>query len=511
MTEILELGSIEIRDDDEGDGRTISGLAVPWNRPTRRGATSEYPGAAESFAPGAFADAIAARGSKPFAYLSSHDGDIVGSIAFREAEDGLRYDGRLFRSQAATDYAERVAGGLDGVSLEFLPGTVRKARDAVIHTKAGALIALAGSHKPAYTDAMIAVRSEDEGDSTMTEETIAAAPAPDFRAIVREEITEARRSWAESGVTVADDPDAGLRGLTFGELMVAVRDDAELRNVFARALADQVPSESPGVMAPSVLQEVKGIVNPGRPGITAFGRLGLEGSGMSVDWPYFAGNLYALVGEQSAPKTEILSVDVPILKGTSPIKTYAGGSDVAYQLIRRSSPSYLDAYGRILLAAYAAVTDKAFVDQIEATVGFTPLVIDFATATADQIREAVFAGSVAVQNATGQPAAFVLASSTAFGKIGGKLNPEGAGNGQAGSATASALAPSIAGLPVIHDPNVNTGTVVISNSLVAAWHEDGPFEATDEDVAKLGRNVAFWGMGATAVYIPAGIVKTAAA
>ncbi len=53
---------------------------------------------------------------------------------------------------------------------------------------------------------------------------------------------------------------------------------------------------------------------------------------------------------------------------------------------------------------------------------------------------------------------------------------------------------------------MDAGTAIVSNRLTAAWHEDGPFQASEEDVAKLGRNVAYWGMGAPAVYLPAGVV-----
>ena len=36
---------------------------------------------------------------------------------------------------------------------------------------------------------------------------------------------------------------------------------------------------------------------------------------------------------------------------------------------------------------------------------------------------------------------------------------------------------------------------------------DGPFLASDDDVEKLGRNVAYWSLGAGARFVPAGIVE----
>jgi hypothetical protein len=52
--------------------------------------------------------------------------------------------------------------------------------------------------------------------------------------------------------------------------------------------------------------------------------------------------------------------------------------------------------------------------------------------------------------------------------------------------------------------------MLVSNESTAGWHEDGPFQIDDDDVAKLGRNYAIWGLGATAVYQPSAIHRLAA-
>ena len=78
----------------------------------------------------------------------------------------------------------------------------------------------------------------------------------------------------------------------------------------ARAWVDQLPAENPGVIPPGWVSDVFGIVDHGRPVITAIGTRALPESGMDVNWPYFDGDLLALVGEQVTPKTEIVSVKV---------------------------------------------------------------------------------------------------------------------------------------------------------------------------------------------------------
>jgi HK97 family phage prohead protease len=518
-TATTELGSIELRDDASGDGRSISGYALRWSDQTAAGGTKEYGSARESFRRGAFAQAIAAIKRLPIIDRHGDAATVVGyADQLTEDEVGLRFGGRLLTSQAARDYAERVANGIDGVSVEFLPGQVLRQAGAVQHTAVRRLVAIAGSYMPAYAGASAAVRDQeviamDETTAAVEPITTAAAAATipqqqDVRGIVREEVAELRRSLAESALANAGvDQYAALRGISsLGELMVATRDNAELRHVMARALTDQIGANNPGVMTPGVLQDVKGIVNAARPAISSWGAVPLDGSGMSVDFPYFDGNLGTLVAAQATQKTEITSVRVDIKKGTAAVQTLAGGSDIAYQLIRRSSPAYLEAYGRIMLSAYAAVSDGTFTNAIEGTAGLGSITLDWTTATLDLMREALFLASTQVQDLTGSPAAFVQCGATVFVEIGGKLNPQGESNGQVGDASAASLSPVISGLRVIYNPAVNAGAALVSNSTTAAWFEDGPYQVSDEDVAKLGRDVAVWGLGAPAVYQPAAII-----
>jgi hypothetical protein len=277
--------------------------------------------------------------------------------------------------------------------------------------------------------------------------------------------------------------------------------------MLARALADQTTPDNPGVTPPSYLTEVHGIIDATRPAIAALGGPGpLGDSGMAINVPYFAGDLATLVGKQIAQKTEITSVKVSLLNGASAIETFAGGSDIALQLIKRSSPSYLEAYGRIMLAAWALVTEAEFETDILAAATGT-FVLDPMAATVAQWQAAAFAASSAVKRATGAPAAVMLADSASYAHLGGLLIPPAYGTAnQAGVAQASTLAINLSGLAVVEAPSLPASTVIATNAAAVEWHEDGPFIATADDVAKLGQNRAYWSMGATTAYVPAGIV-----
>jgi hypothetical protein len=232
---------------------------------------------------------------------------------------------------------------------------------------------------------------------------------------------------------------------------------------------------------------------------------------MEIDWPYLdpALDLDTLVTKQLAEKTEITSVKVKILKGSSPISTYAGGSDVSYALIRRSRPAYREAYLRILGIGYARVTEAEFEAALAAGAGETLVLA--ADANAAAVRAFLFAASSLVDDATGSPATVDLVSPTEFARLGGLpdlMPPMYGTSNQSGTAAASSLRIEISGLPIVRAPFLTGNTHLVTNGEAASWHEDGPFPISAEDVAKLGQNVALWGMGAPVITIPDGIVKS---
>jgi hypothetical protein len=60
------------------------------------------------------------------------------------------------------------------------------------------------------------------------------------------------------------------------------------------------------------------------------------------------------------------------------------------------------------------------------------------------------------------------------------------------------------------DLAIPAGTAIATNGEAAAWFSDGPFTITAEDVEKLGRDVAVWGLGAAAVINAPGVVSMSA-
>jgi hypothetical protein len=471
-------------------------------------------------------EAIGPHGNEPGVRLAGR------GISFEEREDGPYLAARVSRTSAGDELLELVRDRVyRAVSIVAEPIAARISRDGITERTRLGLVRVGIVERGAYGGAaVLAVRSAEMPAIDPTPDPT-PDPVPDP---TPDPVPPTGGAWITRGAF--DGALEGLRGelvarmatleagapggsssplarfASFGAFVDGAYGDPEVAPLLARALVDQLTTDNPGVMPPSWVQNIAGLIARPRPAITALGGARSLGSeGMELDWPYLdpALDLDTIVAKQAAEKTEIASVKVKILKGSNPIETYAGGSDVSYQLIRRSSPAYREAYLRILAIAYARTTEAAFEIALEAAAAGTGVLS--AASTADEVRAFLFAASADVDDATGSPATVDLVSAAEFARLGGMAGlvptPYGTQN-VAGVATASTLAINVSGIPIIRAPFLTGNTHLVTNGEAAGWHEDGPFPISAEDVAKLGQNVAIWGMGTDAVYVPAGIVKS---
>ena len=504
MSELLTRGqsdAISLRSEGE---RLLDIRLMGW------GVIGQTPEGPETFARGAF-DATDA--TRVTIEAGRHGGPLVGrGTVLEQRDDGAYLTARIAPTPAGDELlvlaAERV---LPDASVSFYPLKQRR-RNGAIERTAVDLRRVAILERGSYPGAgVIAIREQPapEPDPTPAPEPPAPTPEPFQREVLAE--LGALRNMI--GRAPGADPYLMLREEPgFGEACQRAWVDKDYRDLLTRVMVDEITADNPGVVPPAWLQDVKGILPVRRPAVEAFGGpASLPDSGMSFNWPTYSGDIKALILKQAAEKTALNSVKISFGSDNQPIESFGFVHDVAYQLILRSSPSYVASANRVLLGAFAYYEDNAFITALLA--GATGSVVLAAGATADAVKAAFFSASLAVEAATGAPAAFALAGSTRFAELGGLAgltpSPYGTAN-VAGTATASTLKVEVSGLPVIHDPFLPPDALIWSNAEAAKWHVDGPRFATAEDVERLGRNDAIWGMGAAAVYIPAGIVEAAA-
>ena len=469
-------------------------------------------------------------------------GDVIGrAAAVDDRPDGLHASLTLADTARGRDvYALARTLGVVHVSIEADVPTAEG--EAIVRSsdEPGMLTGVAIQWPPnggAFAGAVGAARSnvepdadaddDDDDDDTTDDDT---PPADDTTArarvaeLVRTEVARFNLGRRSSGVGAGpfaryqsfDQLHAAVRSLPPSEAATVSRAFADAytaHRVAARAWTNQITTDNPGIVPPSWLSEVFGIVDRGRPSITALGGPRSPGdTGLDVHWPYYDGDLTTIVAVQTAEKTDINSVKVSFKRGQATLATYAGGSDVSYQLQRRSSPGYMALYDRILQIAYGITTENAFIDAVVAGAGHT-LVLAPTTAAPPEIKAFLFGASAHVRAVTGAPATAVLVASDVFQAWGALDNLFPAAYGTqnvAGTAQASNLSINISGLEVTEAPMAPAGTVVVTNEQAASWLEEGPFLATGEDVQKLGTDVAIWGMGVPGLFLPAGITKAAA-
>jgi hypothetical protein len=494
---------------DEPAPRTITGLAVPFGVP------SAHPDAATRRryrfdGPPHNLDELVdvVRGHNP-----DH---VVGRLAapWEPVETGMPGQARIFATTAGNDVlVEAQEKVLTGFSIAAEVEKFTEDPDGVRVVAAGdyTVIHLGVVRGSAFTEStgLTVAATAHREETTMT--TTAEANVVELPTIAElaAEVSTMLAADAPARHPLTEFPTADSFHAAF---LSAVQDnDVERQRslVAAFAIADQITTDNPGVIPPGWRTDIKANLDARRPAIRAVGSIGLPPSGMDSNWPYFAGNLDTIIGVQAAEKTDLSGPKISILKATAPIKTAGVVTDISYQLIMRSSPSYLTAYLSICRAAWARYTEKVF--ELALAAGGTASAAVVPT-DADSFAAALFVMSSEVEDATGSPATAVGVAKdlwVALGGLGNTLpNPAYGTQNASGTASASTLRININGLEVERWPFLANGTVVATNDQAAKFAETGAMIADAENVQKLGRDVAVWGMYEEAeIYFPAGVRK----
>lgn len=495
--------------DDPDAGRRVRLRLVTWGSVAPKATLEGGKVGPETLVRGAFDEVDPTRVTIE---AGGHGRPLVGrGEQLEQLDDGAYLDAIIARTAAGDELLELARAGVyRDASIAFAPvaGGTRRRAGVTERTRVD-LRRVAVLERGAYPGAeLLQVREE----TPVSEEITSPAPSlDDITAAVRAIVVDAIPAPVIS--VPAPDAPAGIleRAESFADLYQRVLDgDVEL----LRALADEVTGDVPSIVRPGWLSDVIGILPAVRPIVSAFGRDPLPAEGMAVNWPTFAGvgdDPSTRVGVQATQKADIVSAKITLGQGTSPIVTYAGGLDISWQTLKRSNPAFMAIALRILTTAWAQVTDKAFGAALEAAATGTGTFP--ATPAAADVHRTLVAASAAVDDATGSPATFVLAGSSAWLGIASVpgLFPAGQPGAVVGNVDAAGLSLNVSGLPIIRAKHLTATEVIVSNGEAASWLEDGMFTATQDVVSKLGTDVAVWSLGAPGVFMPAGIVELAAA
>lgn len=520
---------IEVR---EGSSREIDMRLVPWDTPvnTLQGV--------EEFARGAF-DGIDPNGVKLFG--PSHEARIG------MGQDGMpkmtripigkatvlsnRHDGEY-----ATFKVARTAGGdethalaadgiVSGVSVEFaeVPGgtktVTRNGRRVRRHEKAQ-LTGASLTHKPTYEQAMVlAVRSQDEegpkvGDAiegtVIVPEPVDLSPVISGITSLETRIEDRLRGLEESyrsqftipAVQEADRKDLVKSRGDWAMTAIKLLSGERVADQQMREFQDLVTSDNLGVVPDAFLPDIIGVIDPTRPFMNSTTRLSLPPAGMELVIPRIVTRptvgVQSVFGDESQPeKSDVTSTPTSIDNVSFQAITVAGGGDISVQLLRRSSPSYLELFTRLLAEAYAQETESLALDSLLSTVGagggvhnggfLDPNDLELATA---------WANGTTVK----KPINTMWLSSFAVGAF---IDAKASGTNaplysqiQSGFTAGAGPAGTISGLRPVYVPALDATSwdVLVGPSSGFAWTEDGTFTLQVDVPTKAGRDVALVGI-----------------
>jgi HK97 family phage prohead protease len=491
----LEASSIECSE----ERREISGKIVPMGT----GEIGHTNLGAYTFA----ANSIEITDPSKIKLLSQHDlKKPIGRMTAADVrEDGIYATFKLSRSSGGNDALIMAQEGLvTGLSIGAEIIASKPSKDGHTVVSAARLKEVSLVTVPAFASSEIleiaaeevipAVETPTETESeTVVEDTTVEATPVEAAAVEAARPTVTAMAYTSPRINL---------NITAGEYakaqLSASRGDADARELVA-ALQVATVAENTGMVPPTYLKDVIGIIDSSRPFIDSIERAALPASGMKIFTPKL-GTQAAV--DLTAEGAEFASADTTVTFQEDNVVKFAGAGVLDLELVDRSDPSFLDLYLRELAASYAQKTDqyaakiaadgsadsssstiyKAIAKSIADSFGVmrqTPNNLLVATSGGnDNVDFASLLGEV---DSTGRPLYAAAAPQNANGVI-----TQGSTNG------------TVAGLNLVVDPNYTGGTSNIKVGLVyptmaMRFHESGTLQIRTNVVSNGQLEIGIYG------------------
>ena len=344
----------------DADKREITGRVVTWGEKgyTSAGETVFEPNSIEF-------------GKKTKLLLEHERTRPIGTLKSYEIHnDGVDATFHVAKTSAGEDALVEASTGLrDGFSVGVKVNSWKN-NDGVMHITAAKLIEISLVTDPAIDSARVAasenteeVPTEEvpltEGEGLVSETTSEATTTEAVEASKPEVIAAAPAApVAYSKPRVNTDVTAGQYAMA---QIQAMRGDADARDLVA-ALQVATVAENTGMVPPTYLRDVIGVIDSSRPFISSIEQAALPASGMKIFTPKLGAQATVALTAEAA---EFSSTDTAVTFQEDAVVKFAGAGKIDVELLDRSDPSFLDLYLRELAASYAQKTD-AYAAQIAA-------------------------------------------------------------------------------------------------------------------------------------------------
>ena len=513
QTRRISVDGITLREQADGDGLTLAGIAVPFN--------TEYElfdGYREVIDPDCD---FGERNVK----LAREHGELIGRITEQTREpDGLHITARIADTPQGREVADLVREGVyDAFSIGFRPVTnTIEDRDGVtvVHRTAIELFEISVTGIPAYPDAKITGQRHIDTDTTTDkegtpmEDTTKTDGLAQLRDEMHDELRAIKSSLAHIDDTVKPAP-AGAAYRTAGDYLKALAAGDEQAREFMNATRDLITTADTGDNVTWIADDLK-LIQLRRKVMGLLTHAALPPKGMTMEYNVVATDTTA-TAKQANEGDALTFGKVTFGTKTADINTYGGYTTLSRQTIERSTVAVLNTALRALTNSYAKATELAVradlyaliksqrdatsnankIDAAKTATAMTPndwaaLILDAAEIT-DERNTAL--GTLAVSKDVAKALISLTDTGSRFLDISGK------GNDTLGSFDLTGVVGDLMRVPVHILPGAEANTAVfLDPSAVTVWESGGPTQLTDGDAIHLTESYSVYGylaIGAT--------------
>lgn len=506
-TRRIAVDGITLREQADGDGLTLAGIAVPFN--------TEYElfdGYREVIDPDCD---FGERNVK----LAREHGELIGRITEQTREpDGLHITARIADTPQGREVADLVREGVyDAFSIGFKPisNNVEQRDDGVtvVHRTAVELFEVSVTGIPAYTGAQITGQRhlDNQEGTTMTDTTTELAQLRDE---MHDELRGIKSTLAHLDDTTSPAPAGGMYR-TAGDYLKALAAGDEQAREFMTATRDLITTADTGDNVTWIADDLK-LIQLRRKVMGLLTHAALPPKGMTMEYNVVATDTTA-TAKQANEGDALTFGKVTFGTKTADINTYGGYTTLSRQTIERSTVAVLNTALRALTNSYAKATELAVraelyalikaqrdaasnankIDAAKTAAAMTPndwasLILDAAELT-DERNTSL--GTLAVSKDVAKALIALTDTGSRFLDISGK------GNDTLGSFDLTGVVGDLMRVPVHILPGAEANTAVfLDPSAVTVWESGGPTQLTDGDAIHLTESYSVYGymaVGAT--------------
>lgn len=487
----LNVHGIELRENDDGDGRTISGLAVPF------ATTYEmFDGYGEQI------DPTCDFGTRDTVKISREHGELIGRVTgMRRGADGLHITAKLADTASAREAANLIREGVyDSLSIGFKPVQNTVVTDesgyTIVHRTAIDLYEVAVTGIPAYQTAKITEQRTTGKEHPMNTDNNDTMQRIDD---VETQLRNLKSSIADMTAPTTPAP-LGAQYRNGVEYLRALAKGENEAVDLMRECRDMITTSDTGNTVTWIRDDFR-LLEQRRKVMNILSHEALPDTGMTMEYNVVTSDTSA-TGRQANEGDALTFGKVGFGTKTAAISTYGGWTQLSRQVIERSTTPMLSIALRAMQNAYAKNTEQAVRDHLysliaaqrDATSDANKIDAPATAAamTPDQWAALILNAAEVMDERNAQMTRLAVSQDVAMNIIALKdtgdrfLDISGKGANTLGSFDLTGIVGELLRVPVYVLPGATANTAAfIDPQAVTVWESGGPTQLSDSNITNL--------------------------